>query len=158
MRLVNQRGLSELEREHAYCREEAQDHVRQALVDRQPIEGLETLRAELLINIDSEVLEQLERGEWWLIRDEADFVEWLPPMRAFDPVVLEMMNNPPAQPKRSARIFRLLDSVTGEPLALSPYVATLDGDSAQRRTDELGIAHLFALAEVRRISMKVTGV
>lgn len=158
MRLVNQRELSELEREHGYSIEEALEHVRQALVDRQPIEGLEKLRAGLLINIDSEVLEQLERGEWWLIRAEADFVEWRLPMRTFDPVVLELMKNPPAQPTRSPRIFRLLDSTTGEPLALSQYIATVGGDSAQRRSDALGIAHLFAPAEVQKISMRVIDV
>ena len=158
MRLVNQRDLSELQREHAYSREEALDHVRQALVDRQPVEGLETLRAELLINIDSEVLEQLEGGEWWLIRAEADFVEWRLPMRAFDPVVLEMMRNPPVQPKRSPRLFRLRVSVTGEPLRQYQYISTVDGDSAQRRTDEQGLAHLFTPADVQRISMKVIAV
>ena len=158
MRLVNQRDLSESEREHAYCADDALEHVRQALVDRQPIVGLDALRAELLINLDSEVLEQLAHGEWWLIRAEADFVEWLAPMRAFDPVVMALMRNPPVQPSRSPRVFCLLDSVTGEPLVRCQYVATVDGVSAQRRTDELGIAYFFAPAEVQQVSMKIIGI
>ncbi|MHC8337345.1 hypothetical protein [Pseudomonas sp. HLT2-19-2] len=64
----------------------------------------------------------------------------------------------PAQASRSPRIFRLVDSITAEPLAQQRYIATVDGQAAQRRTDGEGIAHLFAQAEVRQISMEVIGV
>jgi hypothetical protein len=158
MRLVNEIHLSAWERQHAYPREQALDHVRQALLDRQSIDGLDELRAALLINIDSEVLEQIERGGWWLIRMEADLGDWVVPTPAFDQSVIELMKNPPVQPLRSPRIFRLVDSVTAEPLAQLSYLATVDGRSVQRRTDGEGIAHLFAPAGVQQISMKVIGV
>ncbi|RON32598.1 MULTISPECIES: hypothetical protein [Pseudomonas] len=155
MRLVNEMHLSTWERQHAYSSEQALDHVRQALLDRQSIEGLDELRTGLLIDIDSEVLEQLEIGEWWLIRAEADFGDWPIPVRVFDQTVIELMKNPPVQPSRSPRIFRLVDSVTAEPLTQQHYIATVDGQAAQRKTDGEGIAHLFASAEVRQISMEV---
>jgi hypothetical protein len=156
MRLVNEIHLSTWERQHAYPSEQALDHMRQALLDRQSIEGLDELRAGLLINIDSEVLEQVERGEWWLIRTEADFGDWVVPARTLDQRVIELMKNPPVQPSQSPRIFRLVDSVTAEPLAQQPYIATVDGQTVQRRTDGEGIAHLFAPTEVQ-ISMKIIG-
>ena len=158
MRLVNEFHLSAWEREQAYSSEQALDHVRQALLDRQPIDGLEELRAGLLIDIDSEVLEQLERGSWWLVRAEADYGNWPIPVQTFDQKVIELMRNPPAQASRSPRIFRLVDSVTAEPLAQQPYIATVDGQSVQRKTDGEGITHLFTPGEVRQISMRVIGV
>jgi hypothetical protein len=158
MRLVNEFGLSEQERQHAWPTAQALELVRQALLDRQPIDGLDELRMGLLIDTDSEVLDQIERGEWWLVRPEADYADWVMPERAFDPKIMELMQNPPVQPSRSPRVFRLVDSVTGEPLALHHYLATVDGDTAPRRTDGEGIAHLFLSAEVQQISMKVTGV
>jgi hypothetical protein len=158
MRLVNELHLSAWEREHAYSSEQALDRVRQALLDRQPIDGLDELRGGLLIDIDSEVLEQLERGSWWLIRAEADYGDWPIPVRTFDQKVIELMRNPPAQASRSPKIFRLVDSMTAEPLVQQRYIATVDGQADQRRTDGEGIAHLFTSAEVRQISMEVIGV
>jgi hypothetical protein len=158
MRLVKELHLSAWERQHAYSSEQALEHVRLALLDRQPIEGLDELRAGLLIDLDSEVLEQLESGKWWLIRAEADFGDWAVPVRSFDQTVIELMKKPPIQASRSPRIFRLVSSVTAEPLAQQRYIATVDGLTAQRRTDGEGIAHLFAPAEVQQISMEVIGV
>jgi hypothetical protein len=158
MRLVNELDLSEWERQHAWPSEQALELVRQALQDRQLIDGMDELRAGLLIDIESEVLDPIERGEWWLVGPEADYADWVMPERTFDPKVMELMLNPPVQPTRSPRIFRLVDSVTGEPLALHHYIATVDGDTAPRRTDGKGIAHLFISAEVQQISMKVAGV
>ena len=157
MRLVNEISLSAWERQHVWTSEQALDLICQALLDQQPIEGLTELRAGLLIDLDSEVLDQIERGEWRLVRAEADYVDWTMPDRAFDPKVLELMQNPPVQPSRSPRLFRLVDSVTGEPLAQRHYIATVEGDTAPRRTDGEGIAHLFISAEVQHISMKVVG-
>jgi hypothetical protein len=158
MRLVNDFQLSAWERQHAYASEQALDLVHQALLDRQPIEGLDALRAGLLIDIDSEVLDQIERGEWWLIRAEADYGDWPIPVPTFDQKVMELMRNPPPQPTRSPSIFRLIDSETLEPLVQQPYIATVDGLTLQRKTDGEGIAHLFMPAEVRQISMRVIGV
>jgi len=158
MRLVNERDLSESERHNAWPSEQALALVREAMLDGQPIEGLAELRAGLQINLDSEVLEQIERGEWCLVKAEADFIDWAMPERAFDPKVIELMQNPPVQPTRSPSVFRLVASATGEPLALHHYLATVDGETSPRRTDAEGIAHLFVSAEVRHLSMKVVGV
>jgi hypothetical protein len=158
MRLVSEYSLTAWERQHAYSSEQALDHMRQALQDRQPLEGLNELRGGLLIDLDSEVLDQIERGEWWLIRAEADYYDWKAPVQAFDQKVMGLMRNPPVQAKRSPKIFRLLDSVTAEPLVQHRYTATVDGQAAERRTDGEGIAHLFTTAEVRQISMRVIGV
>lgn len=158
MRLVSEVQLTQREHRHVLPSEKALELVRQAFLDRQPIEGLEVLRAGLLIDLDSEVLDQIERGEWRLVSAEADFVEWTMPDRAFDPKVMDLMQNPPAQPSRSPRLFRLIDSVTCKPLSQRQYLATVDGDTAPRRTDGEGIAHLFTRAGMQRISMKLIGV
>jgi len=158
MRLVSEIALSERERQHAWSSEQAMDLVRQALLDRQPIEGLNELRASLLIDLDAEVLDQIERGEWRLVRPEADYADWKMPDRTFDPKMIELMQYPPVQPTKSPRIFRLVDSVTGESLAQRHYVVTVDGDTSPRRTDGKGIVHLFTSTEVRQISMTLIGV
>lgn len=157
MRLVNAFHLSAWERRHAYSSEEALERVRQALEDRQRLEGLDELRGGLLINLDNEVLGSIEQGQWWLIKPEADFADWVMPSRTFDQKVMNLMNNPPLQPSRSPRLFRLVDSVTAQPLQLQPYIATIDGEAIQRTTDGEGITHLFTPAEVRQISMQVIG-
>ena len=158
MRLVNEFDLSERERQHAWPREQALELVRQALLDRQPIDGMNELRRGVLIDIDSEVLDLIERGEWRLVRPEADYADWKMPNRAFDPRVMELMQNPPVQPSRSPKIFLLVESVTGEPLPQRHYIARVDGGTAPRRTDGAGIAHLFVSPGVQQISMAIIGV
>lgn len=158
MRLVNDIHLSEWERQHTCSSEQALELVRQALLDRQPFDGMDELRMGLLIDTDSEVLDQIERGEWRLVRPEADYADWKMPDRTFDPRVMELVQNPPVQPSRSPRIFRLVESVTGEPLPQRHYIATVDGDTTPRRTDGKGIVHLFTSTEVRQISITLMGV
>lgn len=158
MRLVNEHLLSEGERQQAWPSEQALERVREAMLDGQPIEGLDELRASLSINLDSEVLDQIGRGDWRLIRAETDVVEWTMPERAFDPKIIELMQDPPAQHTRSPRLFRLVDSVTGKPLARYQYIAAVDGETSPRRTDGVGIAHLFTSTQVRQISMKIVGI
>lgn len=158
MKLVNELDLSEWERQHAWPSEQALELVRQALQGRQLIDGMDELRAGLLIDIESEVLDSIERGEWRLVRPEADYADWVMPERTFDPKVMELMLNPPVQPSRTPRVFRLRANATGEPLALHDYIATVDGDTAPRRTDGKGIAHLFTSTGWQQISMKVIGV
>ena len=157
MRLVNDLSVTAWERRHAWTSEQALALVRQALLDRQPIDGLAELRASLTIGLDSEVLDQIERGEWWLVRPEADYVEWAMPDRSFDPKVLALMQNPPAQPSRTPRIYRLVDSATGEALVQRHYLAKMNGDSNPRRTDGEGIVHFFISIEVQHLSMAVIG-
>ena len=63
MRLVEDFALTEWERQHAWPPEQAVERVREALLHRQSLDGLEQLRAGLMIDLDSEVLEQVERAE-----------------------------------------------------------------------------------------------
>lgn len=157
MKLIRELYLTAWERQHACSSEQALEHVRHALQDRQHLEGLDELRAGLLFDSDNEVLEQLERGEWCLIRAEAEYGDWAVSARAFDQRVFQLMKNPPMQVSRTPRIFRLVDSITGEPMAQRRYMATVDGQVSERRTDGQGIAHLFVSQEERRISMVVIG-
>ncbi|MCF4997276.1 hypothetical protein GIW70_19610 [Pseudomonas syringae] len=134
------------------------ERVCQVLLERRSLEGLDELRAGLLINLDSEVLDQVERGDWLLLRMQAEFGHWPVAASVFDQTVLDLMNKPPAQQPRTPRIFRLVDSMTGEPLAQQAYVATIDGVASQHQTDAAGIAHLFASEDVRQISLKIFSV
>lgn len=158
MRLVHHAELTNAERQHVYPVDQALERVCQVLMERRRLEGLDELRAGLLINLDSEVLDQIERGDWLLLKSQAEFGHWPVAASVFDQAVLDVMNNPPAQPGRTPRIFRLVDSMTGEPLAQQPYLATVDGVVSQRKTDAEGIAHLFASDAVRQISMKIFSV
>lgn len=155
MRLVHRSQVTQLERRQVYSVDQALERVCKVLLDRQPLEGLDQLRAGLAIDLDSEVLEQVEQGEWLLLMVDAETGDWPVAAAVFDQAVLDLMNNPPPQPTRTPRIFRLVDSMTGEPLAQQPYIATVDGVPTQRRTDTLGIAHLFTADDVRQISMRI---
>ncbi|WP_406228176.1 hypothetical protein ACI7YU_03045 [Pseudomonas siliginis] len=158
MRLVRELSLTDHERQHVCGVEEALEHVSSLLSMRQPLEGLDQLRAGLMINLDSEVLAQIEQGEWSLIKAEADYGYWQGAEAVFHQAVLELMNNPPEQPTRTARIFRLVDSVTGQPLPAQAYIATIDGIPSQRRTDAQGIAHLFTDDQVPQLSLRIFNV
>lgn len=155
VKLVHHSHLTQAERQQAYPVDQALERVCKALLDRRPLEGLDQLRASLLKDLGSVVLEQVEQGEWLLLKVEDDGGDGLAVAQAFDPAVLDLMSNPPPQPTRTPRIFRLVDSVTGEPLAQQPYIATVDGVPTQRRTDASGIAHLFTADDVRQISMRI---
>ncbi|MEZ1319238.1 hypothetical protein QIW53_24725 [Pseudomonas fluorescens] len=155
MRLVSDVCLSDWERRHAWPREQALELMGEALWGRQAVEGLDQLRAGLLIDLDSEVLDQIEQGEWWLIRPEADYLDWGMPLQAFDPKVLALMHNPPAQPARRPSLYRLVESVTSQPLVNCQHLATVDGETARRRTDGEGITHLWVAAGVLEISMQI---
>ncbi|WP_236188475.1 hypothetical protein [Pseudomonas pharyngis] len=158
MRMVHHSHLTENERQHVYPVDQALELVCKVLLERQPLEGLDQLRAGLMLDLDSEVLEQIEHGDWLLLRADADYGEWPTAQSAFDQAVLDLMNNPPPQPTRTPRIYRLVDSMTGEPLPQQAYIATVDGVPSQRRTDAQGIAHLFMPDDVRQISMRIFNV
>lgn len=154
MRLVREFSLTDDERQQVCPVEEALEQVASLLDGRQSLEGLDQLRAGLMINLDSEVLAQIRQGEWCLIKAEADYGYWRGAEAVSEQAVLNLMNNPPEQPTRTARIFRLVDSVTGEPLPAQPCIATVDGIPSQRRTDGLGIAHLF-IHEQAQLSLRI---
>lgn len=158
MRLVHHSHLTESERQHVFPVDQALERVCKILLERQVLEGLDQLRAGLMLDLDSEVLEQIERGDWLLLRDDADHGEWPAARAAFDQAVLDLMNNPPPQPARTPRIYRLVDSLTGEPLPQQAYIATVDGVPTQRRTDDEGIAHLFMPDDTRQVSMRIFNV
>ncbi|QAX83121.1 hypothetical protein C2E19_04365 [Pseudomonas sp. DTU12.3] len=158
MRLVCHAHLSEADRQHVYPQDQALERVYQALLERCPLDGLDELRSGLMINLDSEVLGEVERGDWLLLRSRAEFGQWPVAASIFDQAVLELMNNPPAQPIRTPQIFRLVDSMTGEPLPQQAYTATVDGVPSQRKTGAAGIAYLFTPEDVRQISLKIFNV
>ena len=154
MRLVREFSLTDDERQQVCPVEEALEQVASLLDGRQSLEGLDQLRAGLMINLDSEVLAQIRQGEWCLIKAEADYGYWRGAEAVSEQAVLDLMNNPPEQPTRTARIFRLVDSVTGEPLPAQACIAMVDGIPSQRRTDAQGIAHLFA-SEQAQLSLRI---
>ena len=154
MRLVREFSLTDDERQHVCPVEEALEQVASLLDGRQSLEGLDQLRAGLMINLNSEVLAQIRQGEWCLIKAEADYGYWRGAEAVSEQAVLDLMNNPPEQPTRTARIFRLVDSVTGEPLPAQACIAMVDGIPSQRRTDAQGIAHLFA-SEQAQLSLRI---
>ncbi len=158
MRLVYHANLSEADRQHVYPQDQALERVYQALLERRALEGLDELRSGLMINLDSEVLDQIERGDWLLLKSQAEFGQWPVAAAMFDHAVLKLMNNPPVQTTRIPQIFRLVDSMTGEPLTQQAYTATVDGIPSQRKTDGAGIAHLFTPEDVRQISLKIFNV
>ena len=158
MRLVYHADLSVADRQYVYPQDQALERVCEALLERRALEGLDELRSGLMINLDSEVLDQIERGDWLLLKSQAEFGQWPVAAAIFDHAVLELMNNPPAQPTRAPQIFRLVDSMTGEPLPQQTYTATVDGVPSQRKTDAAGIAHLFTPEDVRQISLKIFNV
>lgn len=155
MRLVEDFALTEWERQHAWPPEQAVERVREALLHRQSLDGLEQLRAGLMIDLDSEVLEQVERAEWRLVRPEADYMAWTMPNRAFDPKVLALTAQP--QPTRSPQLFCLVASMTAEPFVQRQYLATLEGQVSSHRTDGQGIAHLYALSGAPDLAVQVLG-
>jgi len=155
MRLIHRSHVTQLERRQVYPVDQALERVCKALLDRQPINGLDQLRAGLVVDLDSEVLEQIEQGEWLLLTGDTEDGDWPVADVAFDQAVLDLMNNPPPQPVRIPRIYRLVESMTGELLAQQPYIATVDGVPIQRRTDAVGIAHLFMADDARQISMRI---
>ncbi|WP_232253854.1 type VI secretion system tube protein TssD [Pseudomonas glycinae] len=73
-------------------------------------------------------------------------------------VITKTIDKASPQPTRTPRIYRLVESMTGEPLPQQPYIATVDGIPTQRRTDAEGIAHLFMPDDARQISMRVFNV
>nr|WP_279309573.1 hypothetical protein [Pseudomonas koreensis] len=156
--MVHYSHLTENERSHVYPVDQALERICQVLLEQQFLEGLDQLRAGLMLDLDSEVLEQIEHGEWLLLRAQADYGEWPAAQAAFDQAVQDLKNNPLAQPTRTPRIYRLVDSMTGEPLPQQDYIATVDGVPIQRRTDAEGIAHLFLADDVRQVFMRIFNV
>lgn len=115
MRLVRLRDLKVGDRKHVYAPAEALNHVKKALGSHQKIEGLEELRRGLMINLDHYVWQQIERGEWLLIKPEARSFDWTHfEKEAAHQRVMASMSNPPPQVRPPQLIFCMIDSETAE--------------------------------------------
>jgi hypothetical protein len=151
-------SLSELK--HTCPVDEALHIVKQHLESGADIDGMESLRNVLMLPFDSEVMKQVESGEWLLVRDEAYYfdggqIDKSVGAKLFEHRVMELMKAPPPQEKPPRRIFRVTDSQTGEPLIDRSYIATVEGEKSKRRTDVIGIAHIPAPSEGAKISLHV---
>jgi hypothetical protein len=151
-------SLSELK--HTCPVDEALHIVKQHLESGADIDGMESLRNVLMLPFDSEVMKQVESGEWLLVRDEAYYfdrgqIDKSVGAKLFEHRVMELMNAPPPQEKHHRRIFRVTDSQTGEPLINQSYIATVEGETSKRRTDVIGIAHIPAPPAGAKISLRV---
>lgn len=71
MRLIHRRKLKIGEDKYGYPPAEAIVLIKRASARYQRIEGLAELRRELMINLDHFVWQEIERGEWLLIKPEA---------------------------------------------------------------------------------------
>lgn len=155
MKLIRQLYVSEWELKHAYPAQEAIAQFKQSLENREDIQGLDELRRYLMVDDSREVLDQIERGEWLLIKAQANFFDWGQFAEAVSTKqrerrILELMKAPLPQPTTPLLIFRIVDSETGEPLAHRRYIATVDGQKTERRTDSGGVTHISAPPEGRR--------
>jgi hypothetical protein len=162
VKLIRQLYVSARELKHAYPAQEAIAQVKQSLENREVIDGMDELRRSLMVDDSSELLDQIERGEWLLIKAQASFFDWgqfaeVVSKKQRDQRIMELMKSPLPQPKTPLRIFRIVDSETGEPLTHRSYIATVDGQKTERRTDSSGVTHISAPPEGAKISMQVIG-
>jgi hypothetical protein len=160
MKLIRYLYPSSSELKHAYPTEEAHDLVTQALEHREDIEGMDELRRHLMINIDSEVLDQIERGEWLLIKPEAYYFDWTQfdksvSAQLFEHRVMELMYPPPVIEKKYGHVFLVTNSETGKPLVSRSYIATVDGEDSFHRTDSKGLAHVRAPSAKSSVSIHI---
>ena len=158
MKLVHRRKLKMGDEKYVYPPAEAIALVKRAVASYQRIEGLVELRRGLMINLDRLVWQQIERGEWLLIKPEASSFDW----KDFEPEarhrrIMAAMENPPPQPKPLVLIFRATDSETAEWIISRKYIASLDGTKDSRKIDDLGIGYVPLSSKRVRVSMCLVG-
>jgi hypothetical protein len=158
MRLVHRRNLKKGEDKYLYTPAEALKEIKTALFRYQKIEGMAELRRGLLINLERYVWQQIERGEWLLIKPEARSFDW----KHFEPEarhqrMMEALANPPPQPKPPSLIFRVFDSETGETIIKRNYFAKFDGQQGGRRIDTQGFGTLPVSSKRGNISVQLGG-
>ncbi|MFJ7882970.1 hypothetical protein ACIQYF_05580 [Pseudomonas sp. NPDC096917] len=157
MKLISARQASLWDMEHAFSAKEARDVVQQHLSAGQKIEGLQSLRSAMMLNFDSQVVQQVESGEWVLIKPEANCFNWGQFDKAVrDQRVMEVMQHPIVQPKPVVLVVQMLDSEILEPLVSRLYTAIIDGVSQTRTIDALGITHLPESAKGAKVVIKLT--
>ena len=148
MKLISSRHASSWDLEHAFSVEEALNLMQHPMAGGQEIAGLQQLRTTLMINFDSQVLQQIESGEWLLIKPEANCFNWGQfEGAAREQRVMDAMQHPVPQPKPEVQVLQVLASETLEPLVNRRYTAVIDGTSELRKIDALGFTHLPASAK-----------
>ena len=156
MKLISSLYASSWELKHAFSPEEARNVVQQHLGGGQKIEGLQQLRSALMLNFDSQVVQQVEEGEWLLIKPEASCFNWGQfEGAAREQRVMELMQHPIVQPKPAVQVLQMIRSETLEPLVSRRYTAIIDGASELRSVDALGITHLPASAKGAKVTLKL---
>ena len=143
MKLISGRDPLPEETMNAYPPEEARELVRHSLGEPEPVQGLEDLREGLLLDTDSEVLSQVESGEWLLVKPEAYYFDQSHiTSGAKDRRVAELLRSPPPQPAPPKQtLFRLVDSETWEPFIHSRFASWITGERSGIRTDAAGVIH-----------------
>lgn len=149
MKLISSLYPSPWEVKHAYAPEEAADLVKQHFDSGQNIDGMDQLRSYLMLNFDSEVLKQVESGEWLPIKEEAYYFDWRQfdknvSRQLLDHKVMELMYPRPVPEKKYGHVFRVTNSETGEPLRCRTFVAIVDGKRSLHATDIQGLARVSA--------------
>lgn len=155
MKLIRGRYASSWERKHAFASEDAVIQVRQHLASGQNIEGMDQLRSFLMLNVEHEVLQQVQSGEWLLIKPEAYYFDWGQFEKSmFEQRVMDLMSAAPPHAKPPAiQVFHVADSETAQSLDNRRCVVT--GHTAKRPIDGLGITHIPEPAEGERIELRV---
>jgi hypothetical protein len=96
-----------------------------------------------VLDTDTQVIERIESGEWRLIKEEAYYFDGRGiKAEVKERRVLGMMRSPPPQIKVDKVLFRILDSVTGEPISSCNFFMVIDGERTERRTDARGATYL----------------
>jgi hypothetical protein len=158
MRLVRLRDLKVGDRKYVYAPAEALKQIKKTLANFQKIEGLEALRRGLPVNLDQFAWQQIERGEWLLIKAEARSFDWKDfEKEASHQKVMALLEDPPVQVKPPQLIFRMFDSETGEPIVNRRYFGRFDGESGERRVDAQGFGNLPVSSKRENISVGLRG-
>ena len=147
MKLTSDRYASPHERDHAYSAAEAKYLVSSSLSSGTPVDGVDDLHRELMSNRQDDALAAVENGDWLLVRDEAYYFDW----GRFDKAaqeqksaqrVKEISSKPLPEEKVEKLVVRILDSITGEPLANRKARFMTGQENNVRKTDGLGVAYL----------------
>ncbi|RRV09562.1 hypothetical protein EGJ27_07305 [Pseudomonas sp. v388] len=158
MKLIPSRYASIHERDHAYPALEAQALVGDSLNTGVPLDGMDNLRGDLMSSRDEDVMVQLEKGEWLLVKDQAYHFDW----GRFDKAAQEQktaqrvraLSRKPLPEKTVEKFVALVqDSITGEPLANRKVRFVMGQESSVRKTDSLGVAYLSPAPPPQSIAM-----
>ena len=143
MKLISGRDPLPEESRNAYPPEEARELVRRSLGEPEPIRGVEELRQGLMLDTDSQVLSQVESGEWLLVKPEACYFDQSHiAMETKERRVAELVRSPPPQPQPPRQtLFRLVDSETWEPFSHRRFASWITGERSEIRTDAAGVIH-----------------